>query len=298
MEEEPDQADDVYEDTASQTTYLYSESNDVSDMETLMQESSEEEEINDLNGQQITESRRLIYNDSDSDQDGTAVKTFKPIVAENATDKPKKKFNIFDMIRDSDATNDERDKENSSNDLSSQVIRDRLALLEDSEDEADTEEQLTIRPHKKRRAIIDSDSENEQEETVETFPTERVAESLSTAAKKRNNRAIIDSDSEEDTNPTRGSVETFPTAFIDASTQNGAKKMPTNRIVDSDDEQTNGIETFPTAVLDTVAQNGAKKRVRSEDSDEEGSITATKKQLRKANIIDDDEDDVARSTEN
>lgn len=101
----------------------------------------------------------LLYNDSDNDNDIQRSPMKRNAAIEEKKGNTKQKFNIFDMLK-------ERDSEEIV--MQSQELRNRLATLVDSDDDSDNETIIATKSINKlhnRNAIIDSDSEEEKENT-------------------------------------------------------------------------------------------------------------------------------------
>lgn len=124
--------------------------------------STDDDEENDVENSSSKTSpvNNLIYNDSDNDNDTHRTPMKRNVTIEQKKEKTKRKFDIFDMI-----------KEPESEDIAmqSQELRNRLATLVDSDDDSDNETVTgtkSINRTHNRNAIIDSDSEDEKENTV------------------------------------------------------------------------------------------------------------------------------------
>ncbi|KAJ6639156.1 Protein timeless like, partial [Pseudolycoriella hygida] len=118
-----------------------------------------EEEENGTPPRENPKVNNLIYNDSDND-DGTQRTPMKRNVSiERKKEKTKKKFDIFDMIQEPESEDIV---------MQSQELRNRLATLVDSDDSDNDTVVGTKSINKSHRsnAIIDSDSEDETENTV------------------------------------------------------------------------------------------------------------------------------------
>lgn len=118
---------------------------DDADFERLYVSDSEDEsftEIEKVRQNRLQRANELIYNDSDNDDEQRV--TTKP---KETTKKPKGGINLFDMVKDGTEQMDQDDAEDDvqnsttafdSEQFNSQVIRKRLAQLEDSDSESDS----------------------------------------------------------------------------------------------------------------------------------------------------------------
>lgn len=127
---------------------------DISDDEMGPIRYSTDEESDDGNTPS-NKSKKLIYNESDNDIDSERIPMKRNVGIEQKKVETKRKFDIFDMI-----------KEPESEDIAmqSQELRNRLATLVDSDDSDG--ETVTIKKSHNRNAILDSDSDDEQQNTV------------------------------------------------------------------------------------------------------------------------------------
>lgn len=114
------------------------------DFDRLYVSDSEDEsftEIEKNRQNRLQRANELIYNDSDNDED------LRPAANPKPTKKPKGGINLFDMVKDvteqmeQDDGNESNHGQNTiafdSEEFNSQVIRSRLAQLEDSDSESD-----------------------------------------------------------------------------------------------------------------------------------------------------------------
>lgn len=101
----------------------------------------------------------LIYNDSDNDNDTHRTPMKRNVSIEKRKEISKRKFNIFDMLKE---------PESEEIAMQSQELRSRLATLVDSDDSDNDTITGTKSMNKThhRNAIIDSDSEDEKENTI------------------------------------------------------------------------------------------------------------------------------------
>lgn len=118
------------------------------------------EETNDGLGKGSSATNNLIYNDSDNDDSiqRTPMKRSETITQKR--EKTRKKFDIFDMVKE---------PESEELVMPSQELRSRLATLVDSDDDSDNDTIIATKSVNKshnRNAIIDTDSEDEIENTV------------------------------------------------------------------------------------------------------------------------------------
>lgn len=141
-----------------QQTIRMNVDDDEMDTITYTTDDDEEEEEANTSGKK-SPANNLIYNDSDNDNDThrTPMKRNASIAKKKET--TKRKFDIFDMLKE---------PESEEIVMQSQELRNRLATLVDSDD-SDNETitgTKSINKSHKRNAIIDSDSEDEKENTV------------------------------------------------------------------------------------------------------------------------------------
>ncbi len=124
------------------------------------EEEDEENQSGDASRSEKSPVNNLIYNDSDNDNDTHRTPMKRNVTIEQKKEKTKRKFDIFDMIKD---------PESEEIVMESQELRNRLATLVDSDDDSDNDTitgTKSINKSHKRNAIIDSDSEEEKENTV------------------------------------------------------------------------------------------------------------------------------------
>lgn len=143
---------------------------DDGDFEKLVVSDSEDDDDDDI--AKVTDNRRkhvrtLIYNDSDNEEQAPMRSPVKR-PQNKSIQKPKKKFNIFDMVKESNAGDtDDDDKQENEFEIDSEDIRDRLAQLDD-EDDSENEatklmEKSTTKANRKRIAIVDSDTDSDDD---------------------------------------------------------------------------------------------------------------------------------------
>ncbi|XP_055324474.1 protein timeless homolog [Sitodiplosis mosellana] len=184
------------------------------DFERLYVSDSEDESFTEIEKDRqnrLQRANELIYNDSDNEEEQRPA--LKPT---NQAKKPKGGINLFDMVKDGTEQMDQ-DDESASNDgqntttafdseeFNSQVIRRRLAQLEDSDSESDSAAGNGV----SGKATNNDESEKEGEETFNSNKRERsVPEAVATMSddddpivapqKKRAKISIIDDDDDDD----------------------------------------------------------------------------------------------------
>lgn len=127
-------------------------------METITYSTDEDSDVENMSSKTLPVNN-LIYNDSDNDNDTHRTPMKRNVSIETKKEKTKRKFDIFDMLKE---------PESEEIAMQSQELRNRLATLVDSDD-SDNETvsgTKSINKSHKRNAIIDSDSEDEKENTI------------------------------------------------------------------------------------------------------------------------------------
>lgn len=143
--------EDVVEENKQQT-------NEISDAES---------EDYDFESAKLNRVNTLVYNQSDDEEERNtkrATPTKKPL--KNVSEKPKRKFDIFDMVKDNnDDNSDDEEKENES--TSADSIARRSLVAEDSDSDA---KQTIINQTTKRskRAVIESDDDDNDNEILQS----------------------------------------------------------------------------------------------------------------------------------
>lgn len=249
------------------------EMNDLEDFEKLqVTDSGSDDNENDLESETVNrfeKTANLIYNESDNEDENHTLE--RAPVEKRSTSKRNTKFNIFDMVKN---TENDKNHDNEAEDIeiNSEDIHSRLAESVDS-DESDAE--ITIKPTKKVRIrMVESDSEDENvknttEHGIDEINSEDIRERLA---------ELNDSDDTNEKNP-----------------KMSTKKF--NRIIDSDEEDSD-VENNQSSVNTTKKLNGNnsnnnKKRERSTSDDEMSAKsfdTSIAKKRKSQQIVDSDDE--------
>lgn len=243
------------------------------DFERLVFSESEDDDDNQL--AEMTESRRnavntLIYNDSDDEGTAPVRSPSKPAKGDGG--KPKRKFNIFDMVKNgNDAEPSQPDFE-----IDSEDIRDRLAELEGSDaSDNETKNRSAVtttksKPKHKRIAIADSDSDDDDNSGNKNGSQKMSQDDDISSQQIRSRLAeLADSDSDDGDSTMLTNTE---------KSKNSSKAL-----IDSEESNDGDKEN---------AQKSGNKRERSvsDDSDNEETIGGAKKKRTGRVLIDSDDE--------
>lgn len=138
------------------------------DFERLVVSESEDEATVDLTAapkSRQSQINTIIYNQSDDEEEPPLNSPVKAQKKSADQKKPKKKFNIFDMVKNGEDDNGADVVETQEFEIDSEDIRDRLAQLQDSDDsdnDASTSSKTNVaKTNRKRITIADSDSDDD-----------------------------------------------------------------------------------------------------------------------------------------
>ncbi|KAG4077692.1 hypothetical protein HA402_015735 [Bradysia odoriphaga] len=240
-EEEQIQQQQVAQDDVEMEPIMYSTDDD-----------EDEESDVEISSKPKSPVKNLMYNDSDNDDDTHRTPMKRNATIEQKKDNAKRKFDIFDMIKE---------PESEEVAMQSQELRNRLATLIDSDDDSDNEtitRTKSVNKSHHRNAIVDTDSEDEKENTV-----------------------LISSANDAATTTTKSLPSTTLDSHFDSSAFDGNHSSHSIGINVSDD--VNGT------------RNNKRERSESDESMVDGENVVANKKARKLvsrrAVIDDDDDE-------
>lgn len=230
------------------------------EMESIMYSTDDDEDSDDdESSKPKSPVNNLMYNDSDNDDNTHRTPMKRNTTIEQKKGEAKKKFDIFDMIKE---------PESEEIVMQSQELRNRLATLIDSDDDSDNETITRTKSANKlhsRNAIIDTDSEDEKENTV-----------------------LFSSGSNDTATATVTTTKSLPSTTLDSHFDSSA--------VDGN-HSSHSSHTIGINVSDDVngTRNNKRERSESDESMVDGENVVANKKARKLvsrrAVIDDDDDE-------